>query len=833
MCFYWGNIYKSLNLKDKAIEFFKCSLQLLQVLGTRKGTLSLIFQIRNLEPEEEPSELIHSYFAKRLSERAEEKDINENIYLFNVISKSYREFTGRDEKLIYFTSLKPSFSKKFNLEGVKDNQRKHMAISQAHLSIAFRQVANIYSDREETVDALPYIIELLEIKQKFYHSTLVKKMLEGLWDLSFMPGKEENYSYYNQEILRLLNKFVSNSDQALITYETGLIYFARDRYKKARELFLRSFDICSRFKNKEAEARVCRALAWSRFKAKDLRKSIIYLQRALKIDERFKQKEELLDLLLLGRFYMEKKEIVKSLEYQSRARIKANSILCEANPLINLKSRLIKSDTMYQFAILCKREINPSMLQFKDIFEPVKGCKSWKKLEDIVPDLISEESFWKFLSYQYLAMKNLSKSNLYEVTHFLLKALKEILFLPVKESQKIYLLRLGLLYQTLGMPLESKWHLRLVDEYYRDLVFEENSISPFSYRASVLFNISVLFCLKKDFSKSITALLEAEDIEQIEKNHLKMARIYYQNGITREYQSNDKLASVNYNRALEIYLALEDNAGIARCLNKLALINPESKKEHFLSALALINPEENPLLYGQVIFNWAVILKKEGNFLWESLDAHKESLKYFRKTGFLHYSIKALYSLIELTVELGQEDMTTWYLEEAWKLLKKRIPPFLFEKISLVIEGGFSIRKQEDLLYHIQNIYFFTPSLVSAVEYLYQINAELSKVFLLLEDEEKSAAYDKGAKDLKRQLLDICGYDADFFYGSDDKEKKCSSFDIIMYNEKIFSNKNKKSQPQSLKNKILPLLDYLKNLKENETLIKKYISEVITDMKDK
>jgi len=824
ICFYKGQIYKSLGFKEESLEFFRKSLHILNRLSTRKGVLSIIFQIRNLEGEEACIDSIHNYFAKHLNTKLDMREDDEKKLCSEVISSQYRDFPYKDEKSIYFIFARPSFTRKLNAGALKDNQRKHFAISHSHLSIAFRQIAGIYGNKKLPSLTLPYIIELLELKQKFYHSSLVKNMIEGLGELSLLPDKEDSYTYYIQEIIRLLKKFVSNSDQALITYNIGLMYFAGDDYKKAGELLLKSFDISSRFKNKTIEARVCRALAWSKFQQGSINQGINYLKRALKINEASRSREELLDLLLLGRFYLEKKEIAKSLEYQARTRSKANNILCLSNPLINIKSNLLKSGTYYHAGVLLRRELHPSMLDFSLIFDQDSITK--KSLRDITSTICPEEKFWEFLSCYYLAMGSLSKSGIYEATHFILKALKNILFLPVKEKDKIFLLRIGLIYQSLDMSMASKWHLRMVDEYYRDLVREKNTLSPFAYRAAALFNIAVILCMKGDYSKAITALLEAEDIEQIEKNHFRLARIYYQNGIIKEYQENERMASWNYNRALEIYLSLGDNQGIVRCLNKMAIMG-DNKKDQLLGALALINPGEKPLLYGQIIFNWAIILKKEGNFLWESMDAMKEALKYFRRTKFVQYTVRALYTLAGLSLHLGQKDMAVWYQEEAWQLLKIRIPRPLWKKFNFLTPGkDYSIKKHQKALFIIQNILFGNLSLHSSSAYSYRIYMELAKFFDLFEDEKEREKYEKLSKERKREIIDLLGEEMPVFV---DDKVSFKSYNIIIDDEELPSEAVQTGQEGSLKNKILPLIHYLKNVKENETLIRKYISEVISE----
>lgn len=834
MNFYWGKIYKSLNSNDKALYYFNQSMKLLNKVSSRKGSLSLLMQIKNLDTNEQQNESINSFFAKKLNVEPDEVDLAGDKYLFKLISTKYRDFNLVDAKNTYFKLATPSFSEKLNLEALKDNYRKHFAISHTHLSITFRQIAAIYNNKGMDSSSLPYIIELLEVKEKFYHSSLVKNMLDGLKDLSLQPEGEENYKYYLQEIIRLLKKFASNSDQALITYETGLLYFERDDYKKSCEILLKSLAIAENLKNRKIEARVCRAIAWCHYKDGLMGKTIDYLNRALKIDYGNNSREELLDLLLLGRFYLEKKDFVKAMDFQGEARNKRNKIISSINPFIALRNNLLESCTYFQIKAIIEKKFPPEAEGINVIFDQLEKETNKIDVNKFLSDVLPENDLWEFFSYQYVAIKSIHKANIYEATHFILKALKKLISLPIKENDKILLLRISLIYQTLEMGLENKWQLRIVDEYYREIIREKKVLSPFAHRAVVLFNVSVISAIRGHYTKAITALLEAKDIEQIEKNNYALARIYYQHGTIREYQNNIDGAIKNYNKCLEIYLSLDDDRAIGRTLNKLAILKEETRKDHLLNALAVIDRETEPLIYGQTVFNWATELRKDGDFLWESLDAYKEALKYFKITGFPQHTLRVLISLVSLSLDLGLEDMTTNFLEEGWLLLKKNLNETLWSKIRSMTNQKQDLKIELQALIFLYKTIFTGPSIPLYYSYNYWFSMELTKFFSFLKEYEEKDRYENYAFEIKREILDIWSYNEPLFQNEkyyDVKSLKSSSFDLLMYNENtILSGIDKKPEIKTLKNKILPLLQYLVNTKENESLTKKYISDIIADM---
>ncbi|MEQ8221102.1 MAG: tetratricopeptide repeat protein [Candidatus Eremiobacterota bacterium] len=831
--FYSGKILLNLGLKEKAIDYFNISLKLLQKLASKKGMLSLLFQIRQLQ-EEDSSEPIQSFFARNLKVKPEEVELADDEYLFDILSQNYRDIDCADKGIVCFTSGLPSFIQKINMNVLKDFPRKHFTVTHSHLSIAFTQISSIYYAKEMYRTGLAYSIELLQIKKKIYNPIVINQLLESLRELS-PCDHEVNYNYYIQEIIRFVKKFASKADQALIYYEVGMAHFIRDDYEKSYELFFNAISLCTHINNRLLEGRICRAVAWAEFNRGDLRKSIEYAQKALKIDETLKLNEEFIDLLLLGRLYLTGKEFVKSMDYLDRAGSKADKIVCSSNPLIFMKNVLLESRLYYQIQIFYnrvqERNFDDIMGEEKNIFDRLPCDESSGPVERhkiIYSEKISPEFFSDFFASHYNALMKLYRRNTYEATDSILEALLSILSLPLEKEEKITLFRLGILYETMEMSTESRWQLRTVDEYFRDFIDDSSINSPFAQRAVALFNLSVILSLRGHFSEALAVLIEAEDIEQIEKKYFRLARIYYQKAIIREYQENIPRAIANYHNAMKIFRKLSDNSGVAKCLNKLAILEKGKRTDHLLEALSLVDGEQEPLLYGQIIFNWAAVLREQGVFLWESLDALKEALKYFRKADFPQYTVRVLHALSGLSCELGEEEKASTFLEEAWMLLKSRMPDLIWERIRcFILMGQQAMKREEDALIYLQQALFCSPSIPSSLGYSYWVCLELTNFFSLIGNQSEKEKYQDMAKEIKKKIIDIWGAHAPIFL--DEKfhmwgQLKKNSFDILD-EEKIPAGKLKNT-----KDKILPLLHYLINLKENETLIRRHMSDIITEM---
>ncbi len=855
MNFYCGRMCDSGGNKDLALDFYKKSLRLLQKLSSKKGMLSLLFQIRSLE-EEDLTESIQSYFVRQLKKKPEEVELKDDNYIFDIISPGYRELLYRDEGTKYFNLGRPSFVNKLNIDLKKENQRKNFTISHSHLSIAFRQIASIYYDKEMYKYGFPYLIELLQIKKKIYNPQLIVQLIDGLKEISCLPDYEKNYTYYLQEIIRFVEKFVSKNNQALVFYEIGLMNFIRDEYEKADTMFLKSLTLCSSLRNRPLEARVYRAIAWSAFNTGDMVKSIDLLQKALKIDETLKLNDVALDLLLLGRVFLEKKDLAPAIEYQLRARSKWETVISSIDPLIFLRNLLLKSGTYYQLRFLYRILAGTGI--FPDLNEKYIVSETCYYRDPHLNDIMKDESlifdrltdnfsldnidrfailsskkipskfFENFFSHQFMALIKLYSSKNHEATNHIISALKKLLDLPVRKEEKIFLFRLGLMYQTLELSTENRWHLRLADEYFRDFISDNNVKSPFSQRGIALFNLSILLGLRGCFSEALAVLVEAEDIEQIEKKYFRLARIYYQKGIIREYEEAIPEAIKNYNNALKVFRSVEDRAGIARCLNKLAILQVENRRDYLLEALSLLEGYKEPLMYGQIIFNWATVLRKEGNFLWESLDAFKESLKYFRKAGFPQCTVRSLHSLATLLLDLGQEEQSSVFLEEAWMLLKKRMPDVIWDRIRYFILMGQkeeTMKKEEEALAYLQKVVFCTPSIPSSPGYSYWIYLELANFFSLMGEQLEKEKYQELAREIKRHILSIWGNYAFLYEKDPSSQLKQNFFDIIDEEDSM------KDKTGNLKDSILPILHYLINLKDQENLLRRYTSDdIITDM---
>ena len=834
MHFYSGKIFLNVGLKEKALDCFNISLKLLQKLSSKKGMLSLLFQIRQLQ-EEDSSEPVQSFFARNLKVKSEEVELADEEYLFDTLSQHYRDIDCADKGTVCFTSGIPSFIQKLNINVLKDFPRKHFTVTHSHLSIAFTQISSIYYAKEMYRTGLACSIELLQIKKKIYNPLVITQLVEGLRELS--PGDHEvNYNYYIQEIIRFVKKFASKADQALIYYEVGMAYFIRDDYEKSYELFLNALSLCTHINNRILEGRIYRALVWAEFNRGELQKSIAYALKALKIDDSLKLNEEFIDLLLLGRLYLTGKELMKSLDYLDRAGSKADKIVCSTNPLIFMKNVLLESRLYYHIQIfynsLKERNFDDIMVEEKNIFDRLPGDHPSGPVERhkiIYSETIPSDFFKDFFASHYNALMKLYRRNTYEATDSILEALLSVLSLPLEKEEKITLFRLGILYETMEMSTESRWQLRAVDEYFRDFIDDSTINSPFAQRAVALFNLSVILSLRGHFSEALAVLIEAEDIEQIEKKYFRLARIYYQKAIIREYQENIPRAIANYHNAMKIFRNLSDNSGVAKCLNKLAILEKGKRTDHLLEALSLVDGEQDPLLYGQIIFNWAAVLREQGVFLWESLDALKEALKYFRKADFPQYTVRVLHALSGLSGELGEEEKASIFLEEAWMLLKRRMPDLIWERIRcFILMGQQAMKREEDALIYLQQALFCSPSIPSSLGYSYWVCLELTNFFSLIGNQGEKEKYQGMAKEIKKKIIDIWGGHAPIFL--DEKfhmwgQLKKNSFDILDEEEKIRPGKLKNT-----KDKILPLLHYLINLKENETLIRRHMSDIITEM---
>lgn len=178
--------------------------------------------------------------------------------------------------------------------------------------------------------------------------------------------------------------------------------------------------------------------------------------------------------------------------------------------------------------------------------------------------------------------------------------------------------------------------------------------------------------------------------------------------------------------------------------------------------------------------------------------------------------------------------MTTSFLEEGWSLLKKNLNETLWKKIRNMTNQKQDLKIELQSLIFLYKTIFTGPSVPLYYSYNYWFSMELTKFFSFLKEYEEKDRYENYAFEIKREILDIWSYNEPLFQNEkcyDVKRLKSSSFDLLMYNENtILSGMDKKPEIKTLKNKILPLLQYLVNTKENETLTKKYISDIIADM---
>jgi hypothetical protein len=194
--------------------------------------------------------------------------------------------------------------------------------------------------------------------------------------------------------------------------------------------------------------------------------------------------------------------------------------------------------------------------------------------------------------------------------------------------------------------------------------------------------------------------------------------------------------------------------------------------------------------------------------------------------------VRVLHALTSLSRDLGEEGMASAFLEEAWMLLKNRMPDVIWEKIRCFILMGQkeqAMKKEEDALRYLQKALFCSPSIPSSLGYSYWVYLELSNFFSLIGNQNEKEKYQDKAKEIKRQIIEIWGAKAPIFL--DEKfhmwgQLKINAFDILDEEEKTIAA----GKTKNLKDKILPLLHYLINLKENETLIRKYTSDMINEM---
>lgn len=288
-------------------------------------------------------------------------------------------------------------------------------------------------------------------------------------------------------------------------------------------------------------------------------------------------------------------------------------------------------------------------------------------------------------------------------------------------AQRAYILRYSdsdssIIYAKQGIKLSLKTY------YLKGYLLNMNSLST-AYFAIGEYEKSEELCLKiKDIANKFNyKIIEAMALNNLAnilllKDKKTSALNYYLDALKifekNKYENGTKIALLNIGliyKSLKLY----DNA-----------------KEYLLKSITILNPEKDADLVGSFLFNFAVVLRDEGNYA-KAKKVFLYSLKYWEKSNNDYGLALSNCNIGELEIENNQADKGIYYLKKALFYANKSTNIRIIARPYLALGAYYYKNKNNNqiaLKYLLKSYQLSKES--NAFEYIYTSSDLLSQIYI-------------------------------------------------------------------------------------------------------
>ncbi len=310
-------------------------------------------------------------------------------------------------------------------------------------------------------------------------------------------------------------------------------------------------------------------------------------------------------------------------------------------------------------------------------------------------------------------------------------------------AQRAYTLRYSktdssMIYARQGVNLSFKSY------YLKGYLQNLNSLST-AYFAKGEFDFSEKLCRKTHL---LAKSFNFQIIEGMALNNL--ANIY----LIRD----DKTAALNYYLdALSIFEKNNYENGTKVALLNIGLIYKslklhQSAKDYLLKSISLLNPEKDIDLVASFLFNFAVILRDEGNLI-KSKELFILSLKYYGKAKSNLGLALAMSNLGELEIDLNNSKEGIPHIIEALYFANKSNNIWVIARSHLALGSYYSnnINDQNKAISHLLKAYQLAK-VNNSFSYIFNSSDLLSKIYFKKNQTKKAYQFLREAMDYKDSI---------------------------------------------------------------------------------
>ena len=310
-------------------------------------------------------------------------------------------------------------------------------------------------------------------------------------------------------------------------------------------------------------------------------------------------------------------------------------------------------------------------------------------------------------------------------------------------AQRAYILRYSdsdssIIYAKQGINLSLKTY------YLKGYLLNMNSLST-AYYAKGEFDFSEKLCKK---TQLIAKNSNFEIIEAMSLNNL--ANIY----LVRD----DKTAALNYYLdALKIFEKHNYEDGKKKSLLNIGLIYISLKlhqnaKDYLLKSISLLNPEKDIDLVASFLFNFAVILRDEGN-LAKSKELFILSLKYYRKAKSNLGLALVMSNLGELEIDLKNSEQGIPHIINALYYANKSDNIWVIARSHLALGSYYykSNNDQNKAIFHLSKAYQLAKK-NNSFSYIFKSSDLLSEIYFKKKQTKEAYKFLREAMDYKDSI---------------------------------------------------------------------------------
>lgn len=310
-------------------------------------------------------------------------------------------------------------------------------------------------------------------------------------------------------------------------------------------------------------------------------------------------------------------------------------------------------------------------------------------------------------------------------------------------AQRAYILRYSdsdssIIYAKQGIKLSLKTY------YLKGYLLNMNSLST-AYYAKGDFDFSEKLCKK---TQLIAKNSNFEIIEAMSLNNL--ANIY----LVRD----DKTAALNYYLdALKIFEKHNYEEGEKKSLLNIGLIYKSLKlhqnaKDYLLKSISLLNPVKDIDLVASFLFNFAVILRDEGN-LAKSKELFILSLKYYRKAKNNLGLALAMSNLGELEIDLNNNEQGIPHIINALYYADKSDNIWVIARSHLALGSYYykSNNDQKKAIFHLSKAYQLAKK-NNSFSYIFNSSDLLSEIYFKKNQTKEAYIFLREAMDYKDSI---------------------------------------------------------------------------------